>query len=303
MSVARLGRMRIGVTLPLAEDDTAEGARPRSRRLWPSRVLPRPAGSTRSGCSTTSSSAPGRAGPTGASARRGRRWPHWPRSSRASSSAHSSCAPRSATRHSWPRWPRPWTTCRADGSSWTRSRLARPGVRRFRLPVRPPGGSVRRGPRSHGALLRREPVASMGAVAHRERVRPPATGRAVPVLVAAEGRACSSSPHAGRTPGTRRGSGADDRLRAQLAGLDAACAQADATRRRSGGRSASGSTTRARATAIDHGPGCRCRWARPAFDDLAALGIDDAIVWSLSKSAAALDRIADARRAAPGSAG
>jgi hypothetical protein len=39
------------------------------------------------------------------------------------------------------------------------------------------------------------------------------------------------------------------------------------------------------------------------FDDLAALGIDDALVWSLSKSAAALDRIADARRRHLGLAG
>ena len=32
------------------------------------------------------------------------------------------------------------------------------------------------------------------------------------------------------------------------------------------------------------------------FDELAVLGIDDAIVWSISKSAAAIDRIAEARR-------
>jgi hypothetical protein len=32
------------------------------------------------------------------------------------------------------------------------------------------------------------------------------------------------------------------------------------------------------------------------FDDLAELGIDDAFVWSISKSAAAIDRIGDARR-------
>lgn len=32
------------------------------------------------------------------------------------------------------------------------------------------------------------------------------------------------------------------------------------------------------------------------FDELAALGLDDAIVWSISKSVAALDRIAEARR-------
>ncbi|MEO8470481.1 MAG: LLM class flavin-dependent oxidoreductase [Chloroflexota bacterium] len=32
------------------------------------------------------------------------------------------------------------------------------------------------------------------------------------------------------------------------------------------------------------------------FDELAALGIDDALVWSISKSTTALDRIADARR-------
>lgn len=32
------------------------------------------------------------------------------------------------------------------------------------------------------------------------------------------------------------------------------------------------------------------------FDELTALGIDDAIVWSISKSAASIDRIADARR-------
>ncbi len=39
------------------------------------------------------------------------------------------------------------------------------------------------------------------------------------------------------------------------------------------------------------------------FDELAALGIDDAIVWSISKSATAVDRIAEARRIHVGRAG
>ena len=39
------------------------------------------------------------------------------------------------------------------------------------------------------------------------------------------------------------------------------------------------------------------------FDDLAGVGFDDAIVWSISKSAAAIERIAAARRRHPRLAG
>ena len=88
----------------------------------------------------------------------------------------------------------------------------------------------------------------------------------------------------------------DARLRGLLAGVDAGCAEAErdpATIRR---------TVGIRLHDPGDGHGDRTGLAVDAdglaglFDDLAALGIDDAIVWSPSKSAAALDRIADARR-------
>jgi FMNH2-dependent dimethyl sulfone monooxygenase len=128
--------------------------------------------------------------------------------------------------------------------------------------------------------------------------------RIVPILVAAEGPRMLALTAAWADAWNAAWFGAvDGRLRSLLAGLDAACAEIGrdpATLRR---------TVGIRLHDPGEGHGDRTGLAVDAdglaglFDDLAAVGIDDAIVWSLSKSAAALDRIADARRLHRGMAG
>lgn len=154
-------------------------------------------------------------------------------------------------------------------------------------------------------LLRGETVTVAGrwrTMTRAALVPPPA--RAVPILVAAEGPRMLALTATWADAWNAAWFGAGDaRLRALLAGLDAACAEASrdpATLRR---------TVGIRLHDPGEGHGDRTGLAVDAdglaglFDDLAALGIDDAIVWSLSKSAAALDRIADARRRHLGQAG
>jgi FMNH2-dependent dimethyl sulfone monooxygenase len=149
-----------------------------------------------------------------------------------------------------------------------------------------------------GGLLRGETVTFDGrwrTVTDATLVPPPA--RVVPILVAAEGPRMLALTAAWADAWNAAWFGAaDGRLRALLAALDAACETAGrdpATLRR---------TVGIRLHDPGEGRGDRTGLAADAdglaalFDDLAALGIDDAIVWSLSKSAAALDRIADARR-------
>jgi len=133
-------------------------------------------------------------------------------------------------------------------------------------------------------------------------VPPPA--RTVPILVAAEGpRMLALTATWADAWNAAWFGAADGRLRALLAALILACEEAGrdpATLRRTvgirlhdpgeGRRDPTGLATDAHGLAA-------------LFDDLAAVGVDDAIVWSLSKSAAALDRIADARRRHLGLAG
>jgi alkanesulfonate monooxygenase SsuD/methylene tetrahydromethanopterin reductase-like flavin-dependent oxidoreductase (luciferase family) len=147
-------------------------------------------------------------------------------------------------------------------------------------------------------LLRGESVTFDGrwrTVTNAALVPPPA--RAVPILVAAEGPRMLALTAAWADAWNAAWFGAaDGRLRALLAALDAACEGAGrdpATVRR---------TVGIRLHDPGKGRGDPAGLAADAdalasfFDDLAALGVDDAIVWSLSKSTAALDRIADARR-------
>jgi alkanesulfonate monooxygenase SsuD/methylene tetrahydromethanopterin reductase-like flavin-dependent oxidoreductase (luciferase family) len=147
-------------------------------------------------------------------------------------------------------------------------------------------------------LLRGETVGFDGrwrSVANAALVPPPA--RRTPILVAAEG------PRMMRLTATWADAwnaawfgAADARLRELLAGLDGAC--------RMVGRDP---TTIRRTVGIridDRGAvsvgasGLAADSDRLAalFDDLAALGVDDALVWSTAKTTAAIDRIADARR-------
>jgi len=87
----------------------------------------------------------------------------------------------------------------------------------------------------------------------------------------------------------------DDRLRSRLAALEAACAgvgRDPATIRRTVGiRLHEPGAGHGDPTGIDAGPA----ELAALFDELAVLGIEDAVIWAMPKSAAALDRIAEAR--------
>ena len=88
----------------------------------------------------------------------------------------------------------------------------------------------------------------------------------------------------------------DDRLRARLAALDAACADVGrdpaSVRRTIGIRLHEPGTGGDDAFGLDAG----AEGLAGFLDELAALGLDDALIWSISKSAAALERIGEARR-------
>jgi alkanesulfonate monooxygenase SsuD/methylene tetrahydromethanopterin reductase-like flavin-dependent oxidoreductase (luciferase family) len=147
-------------------------------------------------------------------------------------------------------------------------------------------------------LLRGETVSFDGrwrTVRNAVLVAPPE--RRLPILIAAEG------PRMLRLTATWADAwnaawfgAADAGMRALLAGLDAACRQVGrdpATMRRTVGiRIHEPGTPVGGAAGL---PGDADRLAA-LFDDLASLGVDDAIIWSTSKSSAAIDRIADARR-------
>ena len=116
----------------------------------------------------------------------------------------------------------------------------------------------------------------------------PAPERAVPVLVAAKGprmlRLTASWAEAWNVAWF---SGVDDRLRGQLSALDEACidvGREPATLRR---------TVGLRLDDEEVADGSRLA---SVFDGLAAIGVDDAIIWSTSKSLSALDRIAAGQR-------
>jgi len=126
----------------------------------------------------------------------------------------------------------------------------------------------------------------------------PPPERRVPILVAAKGermlRLTATWADAWNTAWFGR---IDDRLRTRLAALDAACAAVGrdpATLRRTiGVRLADPGTGSADdATALD----AEAEGLAAFLDELAGLGADDAIIWSISKSAASVERIAEARR-------
>ena len=125
----------------------------------------------------------------------------------------------------------------------------------------------------------------------------PPPGRRVPILVASKAprmlRLTATWADAWNTAWFGR---VDDRLRTRLAGLDEACAAVGrdpATIRRTIG-----------IRLHEPGDGAEDLLGMDAdaagladfLDELAVLGIDDALVWSISKSRAALERIAEARR-------
>jgi alkanesulfonate monooxygenase SsuD/methylene tetrahydromethanopterin reductase-like flavin-dependent oxidoreductase (luciferase family) len=127
-------------------------------------------------------------------------------------------------------------------------------------------------------------------------LRPP-PARPVPVLVAARReRMLDLTARWADAWNTAWFGAVDDRLRSHLAALDAACVAVGrdpATIRRT-----VGIRLHEPGTGSDDPTGLAADASALAglFDDLAAVGIDDAIVWSIAKSAAAVDRIAEARR-------
>jgi alkanesulfonate monooxygenase SsuD/methylene tetrahydromethanopterin reductase-like flavin-dependent oxidoreductase (luciferase family) len=127
----------------------------------------------------------------------------------------------------------------------------------------------------------------------------PAPARRVPVLVAARQdrmlRLTAAWADAWNTAWFGR---VEERLRAHLTGLTAACeafGRDPATVRRTVGIRLHEPGSREGA-ADATGIAADADGLAALFDDLAALGIDDAIVWAISKSPAAVERIAAARR-------
>ncbi len=126
----------------------------------------------------------------------------------------------------------------------------------------------------------------------------PAPERRVPILVASKGdrmlRLTATWADAWNTAWFGR---IDERLRTRLAGLEVACADVgrdpETMRRTVGVRLAEpGEGDADDATSLD----ADAAGLADFLDELAGLGFDDALIWSISKSAASLDRIAEARR-------
>ena len=148
-------------------------------------------------------------------------------------------------------------------------------------------------------LLRGERVTFAGTWRHtRDAVLAPPPGRRVPILVAAKGermlRLTATWADAWNTAWYGH---VDDRLRTRLAALAAACAAVGrdpSTIRRTVGIRLHEPGTRPAgdSTGLDAG----AQGLANFFDELARLGFDDALIWSISKSAAALERITEARR-------
>jgi alkanesulfonate monooxygenase SsuD/methylene tetrahydromethanopterin reductase-like flavin-dependent oxidoreductase (luciferase family) len=146
-------------------------------------------------------------------------------------------------------------------------------------------------------LLRRERVTFDGRWRQaRDAVLLPAPERDVPVLVAAKGpRMLELTARWADAWNTAWFPGADDRLRTRLDELDRACNAVG--RDRSTVRRTVGIRLGDPGDVVDDATTVIADADRLAtvFDGLAAAGVDDTIVWSLSKSFDSLDRIAEAR--------
>ncbi|MGH2512965.1 MAG: LLM class flavin-dependent oxidoreductase, partial [Candidatus Limnocylindrales bacterium] len=126
----------------------------------------------------------------------------------------------------------------------------------------------------------------------------PAPGRRVPILVASKGdRMLGLTATWADAWNTAWFGRVDERLRIRLAGVEAACAEAGrdpgSIRRTIGVRlHEPGTGDPDDATSID----ADATGLADFLDELAALGFEDAVIWSIAKSAASVERIAEARR-------
>lgn len=148
-------------------------------------------------------------------------------------------------------------------------------------------------------LLKGERVTFSGTWRHvADAALVPAPERHVPILVAAKGQRMLALTAAWADAWNTAWYGrVDERLRTRLAGLDAACAAAG--RDPSTIRRTVGIRLHDPGTGSADDPSSLDAEAEPLatfFDELAGLGFDDAIIWSISKSVAALERIVEARR-------
>ncbi len=147
-------------------------------------------------------------------------------------------------------------------------------------------------------LLRGEEVTSDGRWSRYDRAKllpPPA--RRTPTLVAAKGaRMLRLTAQWSDAWNMAWFGSVDDRLRTSLRDLAEACVDVGrdpGTMRRTVGLRVHEPGQRGD---DDHGTDADAAGLAVLFDELAAIGIDDAVIWSLSKTPAALDRIAEARR-------
>jgi alkanesulfonate monooxygenase SsuD/methylene tetrahydromethanopterin reductase-like flavin-dependent oxidoreductase (luciferase family) len=146
-------------------------------------------------------------------------------------------------------------------------------------------------------LLRGERVTFAGqwrSLADAALLPPPV--RRVPILVAAKGermlRLTATWADAWNTAWFGR---VDARLITRLTALETACeslGRDPSTIRRTIGVRLHEPGDEADASGLNDAAGGLARF----FDELASIGVDDALVWSIAKSAAAVDRIAEARR-------
>ena len=189
----------------------------------------------------------------------------------------SSCAPRSAIRGSWRR------LILGLGSGWHE-----PEYDAFDFPFDHRVGRFSEDLEITSRLLRKERFSFSGQWRRMDDiVLIPPPERPVPVLVAAK------RPRMLRLTATWADawnvawfSGVDDRLRAQLAALAEAC--------RAVGRAPT-SLRRTVGLRLDDDEVADAGRLAAVFDDLVDVGVDDAIIWSTSKSMSALDRIAAGR--------
>ena len=147
-------------------------------------------------------------------------------------------------------------------------------------------------------LLRSERVTVDGRWRNvRDAILIPPPERSVPVLVAAKGpRMLKLTATWADAWNTAWFGSVDDRLRGRLAEVDAACDEVgrdrSTMRRTVGIRFQDPSEGERDPTTLVGDADALARF----FDELATVGVDDAIVWSSSKSLDAVDRIAEGRR-------